>query len=157
MAWLCRMWIWLSVNHYLCKFDKPNCVGLTEFYYILGYGWSLLVFLIPWGKSIPTWGWQCSWYIKEHTGQWLGGTLQRHSFLRDKLLSKISILVYYISATVLLWIYMNMLNAWMLWFFFRCMVIMCICVSLSSSIFILFSWGLDFPGLIDVSCILSAD
>ena len=39
---------WISVNHYLCKSVKPNCFGLNEFYCILGYGESLLVFLIPW-------------------------------------------------------------------------------------------------------------
>ena len=50
LAWLCLMWIWLSVKHCWCKSDKPNCVGLTKFYCILGYGWSLLVFLIPWGN-----------------------------------------------------------------------------------------------------------
>ena len=124
---------------------------------ILGYGWSLLVFLIPWGKSCSARGWQCCWETKEHIGLWLGGTLQWHSFFQDELLSNISILVYYISTTILLWIYMNMLNAWMLWFFFHNMVIMCICLSLSSWIFILFSWGLDFPGLIDVSRVLSVE
>ena len=33
------------------------------------------------GESCPARGWQCYWEIKEHTGLWLGGMLQRHSSL----------------------------------------------------------------------------
>ena len=30
--------LWLCVNHCLCNPNKPNYVGLDEFYCILGYG-----------------------------------------------------------------------------------------------------------------------
>ena len=91
-------------------------------YFILGYGESLPVFLIPWEISCPTQGWQCCWEIKEHASLWLGGMLQQQSWLWDELLSKISTRVYLSSVTVfayeLLWNYhehvecMNVLNEW---------------------------------------------
>ena len=152
LAWSCLMWIWLSVNHFLRKSDKPNCVGLTEFYCILGYGWSMLVFLILWGKSCPNWGWQCCWEIKENTSLWLGGTLQRHSWLRDKLISKISIILYFIlcncNCIMNYYEHDECLNGW---FCFRCIlhyasIYTYECFKFDAFLYILCSWGLDCPG-----------
>ena len=50
-------------------------------------------------ESLLARGWQCNRAIHEHTGLWLGGTLQRHSLLWDELPHKISIYVL-ISAFV---------------------------------------------------------
>ena len=36
------------------------------------------------GESCPARGWQCCWEIKEHTSLWLGGMLQRRSWLWNK-------------------------------------------------------------------------
>ena len=60
---------------------------------------SLLLFPYSQRKSCPAWGWYCCWEVDEHTGLWLGGTLQGHSWLQDEILFKISVLVYVILCT----------------------------------------------------------
>ena len=117
LAWLCLTWIWISVEHCLCKFDKPNYVGLCEFYGILGYGWSLLVFLIPWGNhaqlgggsvakrlmSTLAYGWL------EHCSD-VAGWVTRSS--QDKFFVYVN-LCNCISCTVIAWWnVMNMLLCW---------------------------------------------
>ena len=82
MDWLCSLW-------------NPS-VGLTGCYEF----WLCVSMLFPsslW-KSCPAQRWQWCWEINEHTGLWLGGTLQRHSYLRDNLTIKISIYVMLVYA-----------------------------------------------------------
>ena len=49
---------------------------------------SLLVFPYSLRKSCLARGWRCHWDIDELIGLWLSGTLQRHSWLRDKFCSR---------------------------------------------------------------------
>ena len=91
--------------------------------------------------------------------------LQWHRWLRDKILSKISILVYLSSATVfayklLLWIYhehvecMNVLNEWFASTVYIMYILLCICVfvcfKFNAFLYMYYVHGAQFLRLIDV-------
>ena len=110
--WIPMVWVWL-------------CVGKPWLWVSLH--WPLFL-----EESCPARGWQCSWEIDEHAGLWLGGTLQRRSWLQGEFfIKKISTLDYSISAIIftISWEMMNMLNAGMYMFAFaKCWGIMHLCM-----------------------------
>ena len=65
--------------------DKPSCVDFLNCAPWLCV--SLQLTFSP-EESCPARGWQCCWEIYEQAGLWLGGTLQRRSWLRVNSSSK---------------------------------------------------------------------
>ena len=84
--------------------------------------------------------------IKEHTGLWLGGMLQRHNWLQDVLLYKINILVLKSLHLHLIMNYNEHVECLNVWFCFRCMVIMYAYFSSKHLNFHVYVHGASFSG-----------
>ena len=121
------LWAWLSLDISLAMCEP------TYFPYSL---W----------ESCPAWGWQCCREVKEHTGLWLGGMLQWHSWLRGVLLHKISILVFKPLQLHLIMNYNEHDECFNVWFWFRCMVLMYACFSSNHFNFYVYVHGVGIPG-----------
>ena len=76
-------------------------------------------------ESCPAQGWQCCWEIDEHAGLWLGGTLQRRSWLRENSSSKDKY-CWLSHLCNLIYCFMNYdghVQCWNVYVCFRCMLI----------------------------------